>query len=313
MGVSNLNLNKMYIGDSIELCKKIPDNYVNLLVTSPPYADIKSYGDAVNVFHPDQYVDWVIPLFQEASRFLCNDGSLIFNINDKVMNGKRHTYVFELVYRVAKETNLYLHDRYIWGKKNGMPSGSEPRRLDDRIEWIFHFVPKVFGSNGKELKKPNKFKANLKGLREPHVPITLVRNKKPSSGNKITNSDGTAQYERKIKLPNPDGRIPTTVFGFNNAACLPKDSASVRHPAPFHPEIPEWFIDWLTDEGDVVLDPFMGSGSTALAAQTLNRNWIGFDLNETYKELTEQRLSETYNSHVQKRDENGNLTNRYTL
>ena len=303
----------MYIGDSIELCKKIPDNYVNLLVTSPPYADIKSYGDAVNVFHPDQYVDWVMPLFQEASRFLCKDGSLIFNVNDKVMNGKRHTYVFELVYRVVKETGLYLHDRYIWGKKNGMPSGSEPRRLDDRIEWIFHFVPKVFGPNDKELKKPNKFKANLEGLREPHVPITLKRNLKPSSGNKITQTDGTAVYERKIKLPNPNGRIPTTIFHFNNAACLPKGSVSVDHPAPFHPEIPEYYIKWLTDEGDTVLDPFMGSGSTALAAQTWKRNWIGFDLNPTYVSLTEKRLKEEYKSRLNNKDYNGTLKERYTL
>ena len=303
----------MYIGDSIELCKKIPDNYVNLLVTSPPYADIKSYGDAVNVFHPDEYVDWIIPLFNDAYRFMAKDGSIIFNVNDKVMSGKRSIYVFDLVCRVVRETDLYLHDRYIWGKKNGMPSGSEPRRLDDRIEWIFHFVPKVFGSNGKELKKPNKFKANLKGQREPHADITLVRNKKPSSGNKITNSDGTAEYERKIKLPNPEGRIPTTVFHFNNAACLAKGSASVKHPAPFHPEIPEWFIDWLTDEEDVVLDPFMGSGSTALAAQTLNRNWIGFDLNETYKGLVNERLGESYNSHLHNRDSDGNLKAKYTL
>ena len=303
----------MYIGDSIELCKKIPDNYINLLVTSPPYADIKSYGDDVNVFHPDEYVDWILPLFKEASRFIAEDGSIIFNVNDKVMNGKRSIYVFDLVCRVVRETDLYLHDRYIWGKKNGMPSGSEPRRLDDRIELIFHFVPKVFGSNDKELKKPNKFKANLEGLREPHVPITLKRNLKPSSGNKITQTDGTAVYERKIKLPNPNGRIPTTIFHFNNAACLPKGSVSVDHPAPFHPEIPEYYIKWLTDEGDTVLDPFMGSGSTALAAQTWKRNWIGFDLNPTYVSLTEKRLKEEYKSRLNNKDYNGTLKERYTL
>lgn len=311
--INSDNLNKVFIGDFERLCKDLPDNFVNLLVTSPPYADIKSYGDAVDIYNPDEYIDWIMPLFKESSRFLCKDGSLILNINDKVTNGKRSIYVFKLVCRVVEETGLYLHDRYVWAKKNGMPSGSEPRRLDDRIEWIFHFVPKLYNSKGGELKKPNKFKANLSHLREPHVPITLKRNVTPSSGNKITNADGTAGYERKIKLPNPKGRIPTSVFHFNNSACLPKNSLSVSHPAPFHPEIPEWFISWLTEENDVVLDPFMGSGSTALASHRLNRNWIGFDVNPTYESIIYNRLKENYKSKLNNRDENNSLKERFTL
>ena len=109
------------------------------------------------------------------------------------------------------------------------------------------------------------------------------------------------------------GRIPSSIFSFNNSACLPKGSVSSTHPAPFHPEIPEWFIQWLTDEGDVVLDPFMGSGSTALAAEKLKRKWLGFDLNPTYKEMVDTRLNETYRSRLHNRDTDGKLKERYTL
>jgi DNA modification methylase len=76
---------------------------------------------------------------------------------------------------------------------------------------------------------------------------------------------------------------------FNNAGVL-KGGTAGKHPAPFHPDLPEFFIKWLTDENDIVLDPFMGSGTTAEVCKKLNRKYIGFELNESYKDLINKRV-----------------------
>lgn len=272
-----MKINEIYYGDAIELAKNIPDNFINLIVTSPPYSDHKSYGKNVNVFHPDKYVDWFLPFFKECHRFLSPNGSFILNINDKVKNGIRHPYVYELVYRVCKETDMKLYDRYIWHKKNAMPMSGN--RLNDWMEYIFHFV------------KSPKIKTNTDSIREPYANSTIKRYKSPVAFNEKIDENGiTSIGDKKIVKENPLGKKPSTVMRFNTAGVLKGDTAG-KHPAAFNPELPEFFIKWLTDENDVVLDPFVGSGTVAQVCKNLNRNYIGFELNEKYKDLINKRLS----------------------
>lgn len=273
--IGELELNKTHLGDCMELAKKLPDNSIDLVVTSPPYADTLSYGKKVQVFDPDKYVDWFLELFKESNRFLKDTGSFILNINDKATNGERSTYVFELVHRIVKETGLKLFDRYIWFKKSALPMTGD-KRLNDRIEYIFHFV-----------KDSKKFKAHTDRVREPYAEISLRRFKSKVHGNDIVDDDGTTELShRGSSKPHPLGKKPITVFRFDTGSAL----RGLKHPAPFHPQLPEWFINWLTDEKDIVLDPFMGGGTTALAAKNLNRNYIGFDVNPEYIKMTEDRL-----------------------
>ena len=127
-----MELNKIHIGDCMELSEQLPDDYIDLVVTSPPYADTVSYGEGVNVFSPENYSDWILPLFKEADRFLKPTGSFILNINDRIINGERSIYVLETIVKIAKETELKLYDRYIWHKKNGLPMGGDKRLNEDR-------------------------------------------------------------------------------------------------------------------------------------------------------------------------------------
>ena len=127
-----MELNKTHVGDCMKLSEQLPDDYVDLVVTSPPYADTVSYGEDVNVFAPENYPDWILPLFREAGRFLKPTGSFILNINDRIINGERSIYVLETIVKIAKETELKLYDRYIWHKKNGLPMGGD-KRLNDRM------------------------------------------------------------------------------------------------------------------------------------------------------------------------------------
>ena len=259
----------------MELAKQLPWGSVDLIVTSPPYADTVSYGQKVNVYDPDAYVNWLLPLFKEASRFLKDTGSFILNINDRARDGERSIYVFELICKIVKETELKLFDRYIWFKKSALPMPGE-KRLNDRIEYIFHFV-----------KDTKKFKARTDRVRVPYKEVSLRRFQSKVHGNDIILPDGTTVLsQRGSSKAHPLGAKPITVFRFNTGSAL----RGIKHPAPFHPDLPEWFIKWLTDEGDVVLDPFMGGGTVAEVCVKMKRNYLGFEINQSYIDMTEERL-----------------------
>ena len=271
-----METNKIYYGDAMILSKLIPDKYIDLVVTSPPYTSMKSYGKKINTLSPRHYNEWFMPLAVEISRSLKDTGSFILNINDKIVNGFRDLYVYELVIRICNDTDLKLYDRYIWHKKNAMPVSGD--RLNDWMEYIFHFT------------KSNKIKTNINNVREPYAASTIKRYQSPVAFNKKVDDHGiTSIGNKKMVIENPLGKKPSTVMRFNNAGVL-KGGTAGKHPAPFHPDLPGFFIRWLTNEGDIVLDPFTGSGTVPEVCKNMNRKYIGFELNESYKELIDQRL-----------------------
>jgi len=286
-----MDLNKTYFGDCMEVVKNIPDDYVDLIVTSPPYADTLSYGNEVPIFHPDNYPRWFLTLAEEAARFLKPTGSFILNINDKIIGGKRSIYVYELLCLIEKETGLSLHDRYIWSQKSGIPTGG-PRRLNDKIEYIFHFCRKKKKARGEGYTMKNEdFKSNIDEIREPYAEISKKRYKSQVYDNDTVATNGIVEeLKGKMRDVNPKGKIPKTVFEFNNCGAL-RGKPQNKHPAPFHHDLPRYFIKWLTDKGDVVLDPFMGSGTTAAVCDNMERNWIGIELNDSYQPLIEESIN----------------------
>jgi len=270
----NMEINKIYCGDTFQLLKDIPNDYIDLVVTSPPYANMTSYGKEVKTFNSDNYVDWIIPLFKEAPIFLKSTGSFILNINDKIVNGERCSYVYELIYRIQKETNLKFYDRYIWYKKSSLPTAGD-KRLIDRIEYLFHFV-----------RDAKLFKSNLDELRVPYSDVSLKRFNTKMHGNDIIGKKGKTNLSNRYSKANPKGAKPTNVFRFDNCSAI----RNLNHPAPFHPQLPSFFIKWLTDKKDIVLDPFIGVGNTAIACNQLDRNYIGFEINQTYIDIANERL-----------------------
>ena len=157
------------------------------------------------------------------------------------------------------------------------------KRLNDRMEYIFHFV-----------RDTKDFKSNMDVVRVPYADSSIVRSKSgPIREQKVANKSGIAEFGKEKELNiNPLGSKPPGVFRFDHAGVL----KGMKHPAPFHPQLPEFFIKWLTDKNDVVLDPFMGGGTTADVALNMNRNYLGFEINETYmKELIEPNLKKHKN------------------
>lgn len=278
-------------GDCFDLIKNQPDNSVDLVITSPPYSDIISYGENISVKKPDDYCDWILPLFVEIFRVLKPSGSFILNINDKVDNGYRSTYIYDLISRNNKETKLKLYDTYIWYKRNGLPNGGK-KRFRNNTEFIFHFC-----KDAKQMKfYMDRVLEEAKDTSKKRMKYDVTDQGEIIDGKRIKNKtlypqrrmvDGQSKYVYVEKVI-PDKVRPDNVFRFLTAGAS-RDN-TIKHPAPFNKELPLYYINLLTDELDIVLDPFSGIGTTGLACKELNRRYIGYELNEMYNDFAKQRL-----------------------
>jgi len=268
----NGNTIELFNGDSLQVLKGIEDNSVDLIVTSPPYSDQRksTYGG----IHPDKYVEWFLPISAELLRVLKPTGSFILNIKEKVYDGERHTYVIELILAMRKQGWLWTEE-YMWHKKNSFP-GKWPNRLRDAWERLLHFnKDKKFNMYQDEVKIPigDWSKTRLKNLSETDK--TRDESKVGSGfGKKIENWVG-----KEMVLP-------------DNVLYIATESGNKSHSAAYPEGLPEWFIKLFTQENDVVLDPFLGSGTTCKVALELGRNSVGIELNEEYYKQTEERLTE---------------------
>jgi len=126
---------RLLLGDCRQELKKIPDNSIDLIFTSPPYADSRknTYGGV----SPDRYVEWFLPISAELLRVLKPSGTFVLNIKEKVVNGERHTYVIELILEMRKQGWLWTEE-FIWHKKNSYP-GKWPNRFRDSWERLLQF------------------------------------------------------------------------------------------------------------------------------------------------------------------------------
>jgi DNA modification methylase len=268
----------IYNGDCFELIKTLPDNSVDLFITSPPYADIVNYGKSISIQKPEEYCDWLLPIFNEIQRVLKPSGSFILNINDNCKDGYRNTFIYELIYRSQKETKLKFYDTYIWHKMNGIPNGGS-KRFRNTTEFIFHFVKdqknlkfymdRVLQDTNIETKK--RFERN--GLFKPHGEVI----------------DGVRIYGERDLIVKDKVR-PDNVVRFSTAGAS-RDN-TIKHPAPFHKNLPAYYINLLTDNSDTIVDIFNGIGTTGLAVKEIggDRKYIGFELNPSYTEFSKERL-----------------------
>jgi len=257
-------------GDCLKILPDYPDNYVDLIITSPPYAESrkKTYGGT----HPDEYVNWFLPISDQLLRILKPTGSFILNIKERVVKGERHTYVIELILEMRKQGWLWTEE-YCWHKKNCYP-GKWPNRFRDSWERCLHFT------------KSKKFKMNQEKVMVPIGDWSKSRLKNLSETDKIRDESKVKSGFGK-KILNWVGKkyvYPTNVL------YMATECGNRNHSATFPVSLPEWFIKLFTDEGDIVLDPFLGSGTTAVAAQRLGRKYIGIEIFEEYREIAQERL-----------------------
>lgn len=271
---SNIGSSKIFLGDSRDVLKQLPENSVDLIVTSPPYADNRknTYGG----IHADEYVEWFLPISQELLRVLKPTGSFVLNIKEKVVEGERHTYVLELIMSLRKQGWLWTEE-YMWHKRNCYP-GKWPNRFRDAWERLLHFNKnKHFNMYQDEVRVPvgDWAKSRLKNLSETD---------KRRDDSKVGSGFGK-------NISNWIGRetaLPTNVLH------MATECGNKQHSAAFPEALPEWFIKLFSKEGDVVLDPFMGSGTTLKVANQMNRKSIGIDLMPEYFNMVKSELSKNF-------------------
>ncbi len=259
------------LGDCLSALSHLPDASVDLIVTSPPYADQRkqTYGG----IHPDKYVEWFMPRAQEFLRVLKPDGTFVLNIKERVVDGERHTYVLDLILAMRAQGWLWTEE-FIWHKKNSYP-GKWPNRFRDSWERLIQFnKSRKFNMYQEEVMVPmgDWSKTRLKNLSD--TDMTRDESKVGSGfGKKISN-----WLERDKAFP-------------ANVLHMATECANRDHSAAFPDALPEWFIKLFTREGDTVLDPFMGSGTTIRIANRLNRRAIGVDIHEGYVEMVREDMS----------------------
>lgn len=256
---------EIYLGDCKEELKCLPDNSVDLIVTSPPYADQRknTYG-GISV---DKYVAWFLPISAELLRVLKPTGTFILNIKEKVVDGQRSTYVMELILEMKKQGWLWTEE-FIWHKKNCYP-GKWPNRFRDAWERLLQFnKSKQFNMYQEAVMVPvgDWAKSRLKNLSETDL--------------RRDNSKVESGFGKNIShWIGRDMAYPTNVLH------LATECNNKKHSATFPEALPAWFIHLFTQVGDCVLDPFMGSGTTNIVAAKLNRNSIGIELLPEYYDL----------------------------
>ncbi|MFA4954210.1 MAG: site-specific DNA-methyltransferase [Patescibacteria group bacterium] len=267
----NLTTN-LLLGDAKEELKKLGDDMVDLIVTSPPYADSRSssYGG----IKPDEYVDWFLPISAELFRVLKPSGTFILNIKEKVVDGERHTYVMELIMAMRRQGWLWTEE-FMWHKKNSFP-GKWPNRFRDSWERLLQF---------------NKSKEFRMYQEEVMVPMgdwakTRLKNLSQTDQTRDESRVGSGFGKRVSNWLHREMAYPTNVLH------LATECSNKSHSAAFPEALPEWFIRLFTQEGDCVLDPFLGSGTTCKVARRMSRNSIGIEILEEYHDLIKKDLEE---------------------
>lgn len=263
---------EFYLGNSAEILKSLPSNSIDLIITSPPYSDQRkgSYGG----IHPDKYVEWFLPISDELLRVLKSTGTFLLNIKEKVVDGERHTYVLDLIKEMRKQGWLWTEE-YIWHKRNCHP-GKWPNRFRDAWERLLQF------------NKSKKFNMYQEAVMIPIGDWSKTRLKNLSETDKRRDNSRVGSGFGK----NISNWVGKEMVYPSNVLHLATESSNKSHSATFPLSLPSWFIKLFTKERDLILDPFLGSGTTSISASLLNRNSIGIEILREYYDIAIKRFTE---------------------
>ncbi len=295
-------LGAAYLGDSRELLKGMPDASVNLIITSPPYAlhFKKEYGNAAQA----EYVEWFLGFADDLRRILKDDGSLVIDIGGAWTPGKptRSLYHFELLIALCHRIGFCLAQEFYWYNPAKLPSPAEwvtvrKIRVKDAVNCLW-WLSKTDSPKSDNRKVLVEYSADMKRLIKRGY-----RAKQRPSGHHITEKFGRDQ----------GGSIPPNIliFGNNDAngvymsRC--KEADIKPHPARFPIQLPTFFVRYLTDPGDVVLDPFAGSNTAGEACEREHRRWLAFEREELYLKASTFRFDATEWEAVDLSKRNGDM------
>ena len=260
-------------GYSEEELKKLPDDSVDLIITSPPYADRRknTYGG----ISEDKYVEWFKPIAIEVKRVLKPTGSFFLNIKPHTNKGERSLYVFELVLMLKRELGFLFVEEYCW-TKNAFPTGTHGR-FKNGFEPVYHFT--------KGEVKNITFNALACG-----TPVSEETKSRAFRKNCKTPTNGSGMVVDRDNFKNLELARPSNVINANNVTN--QFTSKMEHSAVFPEKLAEFFVKSFSNEGDIVLDLFAGSGTVGVVCEELSRNYILIDKEETNIQLIKKRVEE---------------------
>lgn len=273
-------LGEAYLGDSLELLETLRPESVNLALTSPPFAlqRKKEYGNV----DQDEYVDWLLQFTESLKRVLTQDGSFILDLGGSYRKGRpiRSLYNYRILVRMVDEYGWNLAEEFFWFNPSKLPSPIEwvnkrKIRAKDAVNTVWWFAKDDFPkANVSNVLTPysERMKKLLENQEKYYTP------KKRPSGHDISDrfgkDNGGAIPSNLLQIPNTESNSQYIRY------C--KSAGTKPHPARFPSKLPEFFIKYLTDPGDTVLDIFAGSNTTGSAAEALDRRWLAFELDREY-------------------------------
>ena len=330
-----MKLNTLIQGDCLDVLKSIQNESVDLVITSPPYYKQREYGGSGigNEDSIDTYLNNLIAVFNECVRITKNSGAIVFNIGDKYDNGGLKLIPYRFALQVIDSRKVFLVNSLMWGKLNPTPrqdkkklvQSTEPFFIFAKTrEYIFNLDKYLSHLNFHNYTKPKNGNgigkkyfdlidgSKLTDKKKEHAKIKLQRVISDVKSNKIES------FRMKIRGIHADpyggqagGRqIQLDKYGFTiiriNGDRLKKDIIespvesikNTKHPAIYPLYVIQEIIKLLTNIGDLVLDPFVGSGTTCIAARNLKRNYIGIEINPEYIKYANERLQQEFTSEL---------------
>ncbi len=295
-------LGAAYVGDSRDLLKELPDESINLVMTSPPFALLrkKSYGNE----EQSEYVDWLLSFCDVVKQKLTEDGSFVIDMGGAYERGTptRSLYNFRTLIRMVDEYGFVLAEEFFWHNPSKLPSPIEwvnkrKLRVKDSVNTIW-WMTKTPWAKADVTNVLVEYSDRMKKLIKD--PAAFFNEAKRPSGHDITykfgKDNGGAIPPNLLSIPNTESN------GQYTSACKVLDVK--RHPARFPARLPEFFIRFLTDPADLVVDIFSGSNTTGMVSENEGRRWLAFDLNEEYvqssafrftpKEMSEADIKKLY-------------------
>jgi len=275
--MSILPLNEIICGDSIEVLKGLPDNSIDMVVTSPPYDTLRSYQDLVDDLK-QEYNGYSFPfegIAQQLARVVKKGGIVVWVVGDAVIKGSESGSSFKQALYFMQQ-GFKLHDTMIY-EKNG--SSFPARRDGNRYSQIFEYMF-VF-SNGAKPKTSNLI-CDKKNKWAGWVPWG-------KKGGTMRKKDG--ELVPRHQKPTPDFSPRNNIWKYNTGAGYSaKDKIAFKHPAIFPEQLAEDHILTWTEPGDIVLDPLNGAGTTTKMALLNDRRFIGIDILQDYCDIAEERI-----------------------
>jgi DNA modification methylase len=290
-------LGAAYLEDAHHVLAKLPSSSVDAIITSPPYAlhFKKEYGNVSK----DDYVEWFLSFAVDFYRVLKDDGSFVLNIGGSYNKGlpTRSLYQYKLLIDLVEKIGFHLAQELYWYNPAKMPMPAEwvtvrRIRVKDAVEhvWWLSKTPWPKANNRNVLKpySADMIRLNNRGVRPTVRP----------SGHNIKRSFDKVDAGGAIAPNVFEERFSEDFLKFGNNSAndlytMRCKSAGVKiHPARFPAALPEFFLKFLTSEGELVVDPFAGSNTTGAVAESLNRRWIAIESVKEYLEASKFRFDE---------------------